>query len=496
MRLFNGNIRFYRLNLQNRVRMSTSTFLWHDYETWGIDPALDKPSQFAAIRTDELFNEVATPAMFYCQPAADTLPHPEACLITGITPQKAYNDGVPEYQFAAKIHALMLQPSTCVVGYNSIRFDDEVTRHTFFRNFYDPYEREWKNGNSRFDIIDVVRLCAALRPEGIQWPLNDEGKTSFRLEHLTAANGIEQEGAHDALVDVRATISLAKLLQEKQPKLWSWALKMRSKTFVASQLKIGELKPVLHVSGMFRSEFFNASLVLPLAMHPTNKNAVICYDLRYDPSEFLQLSVEEIRERIFTRNDELGDKARIALKSIHINKCPMVAPVSMLDDAVAERIQLDLPLSRQYYEQIKQHAGSWKKAQQVFNEPREPVKCDVEKSLYSGGFLSAQDKALCSQVQNSDAYSLAAGITFEDARLNELLFRYRARNFPETLDEAEVWRWRDFCMQRFSGEDELVSNSLPKLQLRIQQLAAEHEQDEKKLVILRALWAWCEKLTQ
>ncbi|MCK5881355.1 MAG: exodeoxyribonuclease I, partial [Sinobacterium sp.] len=374
------------------------TFLWHDYETWGIDPALDKPSQFAAIRTDQQLSEVGEPSMFYCQPAADTLPHAEACLVTGITPQKAHDEGVPEYQFAEKIQSLMAQKDTCVVGYNSLRFDDEVTRHLFFRNFYDPYEREWKNGNSRFDIIDVVRMCAALRPEGIEWPLNAEGKRSFRLEHLTAANGIEQEGAHDALVDVRATIALAKLLQEKQPKLWNWALKMRSKHYVLETLAVGELKPLVHISGMFKSEFLHASLVLPLCEHPTNKNAIICFDLRYAPDDFLQLSPDEIYELAFTRTEDLGGRKRIPLKNIHINKCPMIAPIAMLDDEVAARIGLNLQSAREHYKQLKSFSGLVEKARAVFDREHEPKPCDVEKSLYSGGFLNAHDKALCSQV--------------------------------------------------------------------------------------------------
>lgn len=470
------------------------TFLWHDYETWGIDPALDKPSQFAAIRTDMQCNEIGEPSMFYCKPAADTLPHPEACLVTGITPQKADEDGVPEYQFAHKIHALMSEPQTCVVGYNSLRFDDEVTRHTFFRNFYDPYEREWKNGNSRFDLIDVVRLCAALRPEGIQWPTNEAGYPSFRLEHLTAANDIDQMGAHDALVDVRATIAIAQLLQNKQPKLWDWALKMRSKSFVLDTLSVGEMKPVLHVSGMFKSEFYSASLILPLAMHPTNNNAVICFDLRHTPDDFFELSADEIYELAFAKAEDLNGRKRIPLKNIHINKCPMIAPVSMLDDEVAARIQLNLNESREHFIRLQAFTEVAEKARAVFNRDHSERQVDVEKSLYSGGFLNAHDKALCSQVQRSDGFSLSS-IQFDDARLNTLLFRYRARNFPETLDEAEIWRWRDFCHHRFSGNDELASNSIPQIQQRLQALAQEYEEDEKKILILKALWAWCERLT-
>jgi len=480
--------------------MSQHTFLWHDYETWGVDPALDKPSQFAAIRTDEHFHIVGEPEMFYCKPAPDTIPHPEACLVTGITPQTAWEQGVAEVDFAKKINQLMTEKNTCVVGYNNIRFDDEVTRHLFFRNFYDSYEHEWKNGNSRFDLIDVVRLCAALRPEGIEWPRNDEDKPSFKLEHLTAANNIEQDGAHDALVDVKATIGLAALIKEKQPKLLDWALKLRSKQFVLEQLQVGQMKPVVHVSGMIKSELYHASLLLPLAQHPDNKNAIICYDLRHNPEELLALSADAIRERLYMSAEERGDKPRIALKNIHINKCPMIAPVSMLDEAVASRIQLDLNEARQFYQILKLDQSLAQKVQAVFKRDEHAAerKVDVEKSLYSGGFLNAHDKALCKRVRTLDGFNLAAeveqGLSFDDERLNTLLFRYQARNFPETMTEAQMWRWRDYCMAKFSGEDALASNSILKAQQRIEAIAPEYTENEAKLKVLQALWQWLEKL--
>ncbi len=216
------------------------TFYWHDYETWGAKPSVDRPSQFAGIRTDLDFNVIGEPLVMYCQPPADLLPSPEACLITGITPQQAQAEGLPEYQFIAKIHAELSQPDTCALGFNSIRFDDEVTRYTLYRNFYDAYEREWKNGNSRWDIIDMVRACRTLRPEGIEWPNRDDGLPSFKLTDLTAANGIAHEHAHDALSDVYATIAVAKLVKQKQPKLFNYLFKLRVKREVSALLNLAE----------------------------------------------------------------------------------------------------------------------------------------------------------------------------------------------------------------------------------------------------------------
>ena len=175
-----------------------ATFFWHDYETFGAVPRRDRPSQFAGIRTDMDLNEVGEPVMLFCQPAPDYLPSPQACLITGITPQQCLEQGVPEHEFAAVVEAELGRPGTIGVGYNTIRFDDEVTRYMLWRNLRDPYAREWQNGCGRWDLLDVVRMVYALRPEGITWPTKEDGTVSFKLEDLARANGILHESAHDA----------------------------------------------------------------------------------------------------------------------------------------------------------------------------------------------------------------------------------------------------------------------------------------------------------
>ncbi len=218
--------------------MDSHTFLWHDYETFGADTRRDRPAQFAAVRTDAQLNEIGEPLMWYCQPANDYLPDPTSCLITGITPQQAWERGLPEREFAQKIADEMAQPGTIGVGYNTIRFDDEITRFMFWRNLIDPYAREWQNQCGRWDLLDVVRLAYALRPDGIVWPTKEDGSQSFKLEHLTKANGLQHEAAHDALSDVRATIALARLIRQHNPKLFDFALALHKKDRVAAELRL------------------------------------------------------------------------------------------------------------------------------------------------------------------------------------------------------------------------------------------------------------------
>ncbi len=476
--------------------MTDFSFYWHDYETFGTDPARDRPSQFAGIRTDADFNIIGEPLVIFCKPADDMLPHPEACLVTGITPQQALEQGLPEAEFIRQIHAEFAQPGTCAVGYNSIRFDDEVSRYTLYRNFYDAYAREWQNGNSRWDIIDMVRLCCALRPEGIIWPTHEDGSTSFKLEQITKANGISHEAAHDALSDVHATIAVAKLIKQKQPRLFDYLFKLRNKREVASLLNVAEKKPVIHTSAMIPASRFCTSLVMPLAMHPTNKNGVICYDLAVDPSPLIELSAEKISERLYTPAAELPEgMERIPLKTIHTNRCPAVATTALMDDAVAARIQLDLPKARQHYQQIMKAGPLAEKLAEVFSSRSFPEQKDPDVMLYGGDFFGQNDKSVMAQVRSSTPAELRDNtFYFEDTRLAEMLFRYRARNYPESLTEDEQQQWQEYRYQRLTEADGGGSIILEDYLVKVQTLLDSEDVSERDQQILERLLDYSDQL--
>lgn len=427
-----------------------TTLYWHDYETTGTDPARDRPMQFAGVRTDENLEIVGEPLRLLCRPDLDLLPHPAACLLTGITPQQAARDGVAEPEFAARILAELGKPGTCGVGYNSLRFDDEFTRFLLYRNFFDPYEREWRHGNSRWDIIDMLRLARALRPEGIAWPDRD-GVPSFRLEDLAAANGIAHDSAHDALSDVLATIGLARRVRERQPDLYRYVYENRQRHRIAPLLDPARGRPVLHVSGRLPRERGYTALVLPLARHPANANAVICFDLMGDADALIALDAEAIRARLFTPAAELpADVERLPLKAIHSNRCPVVATPKLLDVAAARRLGIDLDRCTANGHKLRALDLSAKLAQ-VFAPPAEaPAARDADAALYAG-FLPDEERSLLSAVRTARGADLdPARLAFRDARYRELLFRYRARHFPETLTPHEREHWRQFCRWRLT----------------------------------------------
>jgi len=465
-----------------------ASLFWHDYETWGADPRRDRPAQFAGVRTDLALKEIGRPLVAYCSPADDVLPSPEACLITGLTPQRARRDGSNEAEFFAAVHEELARPGTCALGYNTLRFDDEVTRHGLWRNFFDPYAREWQGGNSRWDLIDVVRLTHALRPEGIEWPVREDGATSFRLEHLTAANGIAHAGAHDALVDVRATIALARLVRSRQPKLYEYAFAHRDKGSAAALLDLRNRPVVLHVSQRYPAQLGCIAPVMALARHPSNGNGVIVCDLRADPSPLLALGVTEIRRLVYARPEELGEgEARIPLKVVHLNKCPVLAPLATLTDAAAERWAIDRAAVEAHRGALLAAADLPAKLAQVFGEkPYGPS--DVDVALYDG-FIPDEDRRRCEQVRHTPPERLASlGARFSDPRLAELFFRYRARNWPETLSREERARWDATRRARFV--DEKSGRTLAQYRKAIAQRAIDPTLTPAQRAVLSELADW------
>ena len=479
--------------------MSTSaqpSFFWHDYETFGVDPRRDRPAQFAGVRTDLSLHEIDAPVMHYCQPAPDFLPEPEACLLTGILPQTCLEKGLPEVQFADAVELQLARPGTIGVGYNSIRFDDEVTRFLFWRNLIDPYAREWQNECGRWDLLDVVRCAYALRPEGITWPQHPDGKASFRLEDLTQANALAHASAHDALSDVRATIALARRLKSSQPKLWDFCLRLRRKDEVLNQMALAQNQglPFLHVSGRYAAERGCIALVWPLAPHPSNKNEVIVWDLSVDPTELFTLGVEAIRLRLFSKVQDLPAAGeRLPIKTIHINKSPIViGNLKTLSEAMALKWGIDVGRALRHAELAARKAstlaGLWPA---VFEREASEGRANVDEDLY-GGFLGNEDRRSLQRLRALPPEQLATKRpAFADPRLDELLFRFRARNFPAALDSTDRARWADHCADRLH-EGVGGAITLVQFQDRIDALSA--AADERGEAILEALLVYAERI--
>lgn len=476
--------------------MSQATIYWHDYETWGANPQKDFPCQFAGVRTDMDMNIIDKPLMIYSQIPSDYLPVPQACLITGITPQITLRDGMIEAEFIDKIHQQFSKAKTCVAGYNNIRFDDEVSRYTLYRNFYEPYGREWQQGNSRWDIIDMLRACYALRPEGIEWPINDKGLPSFKLQDLTGANNIQHQDAHDAMSDVYATIGMAKLIKKAQPKLFDFLFNLRFKAKVAELIDLKNISPLVHVSSKISAQQGCCTWIAPICMHPDNKNAVIVLNLALSPEPLLSLSAEELMDKLYRPNSMLAQgEQRLPIKLIHLNKCPVIAPAKTLTEENALRLGIDRAQCLRNLAVIKQHPEIKQKLLAMYTRTEQRKAVDPEHALYSGGFFSDEDRKLIDQVRHASEQKLTdLSLPFDDPRLATLLFRYKARNYPQTLNAAEVERWQHYRKFRLLEADSPASIKLPEYLQELEDLGQIHGQNPQKLAILKALYDYAQNL--
>ncbi|GAB3351547.1 exodeoxyribonuclease I [Lysobacter tyrosinilyticus] len=469
-----------------------ASFLFYDLETFGADPRTSRVAQFAAIRTDTELNEIDEPISIFVRPADDLLPSPIATLITGIAPQAALRDGMNEAQAFSLIFDEMARPETCTLGYNSLRFDDEFVRYGLFRNFYDAYEREWRAGNCRWDLLDVFRLAHALRPDGLIWPKREDGATSFKLEHLATINDVRIGDAHEALSDVRALIGLARKFKQAQPRLWEYALKLRDKRFAASLIDVVAMTPVLHVSQRFPASRLCAAPVLPIARHPRIDNRVLVFDLGQDPQALLRLSPAEIADRLYTPSADLPEgEERIALKEVHLNRSPALVAWDHLREADFTRLMIDPQQVLQRAETLRAVGPALaEKVRQVFSSERDRMPPDVDASLYDA-FIGDGDKRVFTEVRATPPQTLGEkAFGFRDSRLPELLFRYRARNWPDTLSVSERARWNDYRRTRLRDERGLSEYSFDTFRAEIAALRSTHADDGGKQVLLDQLEAW------
>lgn len=422
-----------------------TSFFFYDLETTGLNPREDRIMQFAGQRTDMNFNLVGEPYNLLVALNDDTLPSPQALMVTGVTPQETVADGYTEAQFAKIFIEEIITPDTITVGYNSIRFDDEFMRAFLWRNFYDPYEWCWKNGCSRWDLLDVVRMTRALRPEGINWPMVD-GKAVNKLELLSSENGLDHEKAHDALSDVGALIGVTKLIAEKQPQLFQYLLKMRDKKAIKELVNLENQMPFVYSSGRYDAEFNKTTVALPIA--EADYGNIFVYDLRCDPSDWLQKSEKELAEIVFTPYTERGDEyQKLPMKKLQYNRAPAVAPLAVLEKEDGwNKIQLDLATIEKHRKLLLANPDFAERAARVLlKKPDWPPIVDAEGQLYDG-FISDRDKLRAEVLRNTPEQELKKyKPEFEDARMTELFPRYMARNFPriangEYLAAYEEWR--------------------------------------------------------
>ena len=463
---------------------SQPTFFWYDLETSGISPRDDRIMQFAGQRTTLTLEPVGEPVNILVRLADDILPQPDAVLLTGITPQQTLSDGVTEVEFLKTFYEEVAKPGTIFVGFNTVRFDDEFMRYLHYRNFYDPYEWQWKDGRGRWDLLDVVRMTRALRPDGMKWPVVD-GKPGNRLEFLTKANNIPHDGAHDALADVLASIEVAKLIQKNQPKLFAWLLGMRDKSQV--KLLVEKDEPFVYSSGKYENDAEKTTVAIRLTEHPKKQGALV-YDLRYDPTQFLTMKPKELVERWrWTRESDAPQ--RLPVKTMQFNRCPAIAPLGVLDKPSQKRIRIDLKEVEKHKQTLQQHPEFVRSVLQALKlldaeqeQRQQTMNADVDAQLYNG-FYDTHDSNLLGVVRAAEPHELSPelGESFHDPRLKALLVRYKVRNYPASLtpEERTAWELHRHHALLDGGE----KSRLAQFMHRLGELAGEYQEGNKRFLL-------------
>lgn len=470
-----------------------NSFFFYDLETSGFSPRFDRIMQFAGQRTNMKLEPVGEPVNILVKMTDDILPSPGAILTTHITPQATLADGISEPEFCDYFLEKIARPDTIMVGYNNVRFDDEFIRHTLWRNFHDPYEWSWSDGRSRWDLLDVTRFVRALRPDGINWPfsekVDDDGKAvkmpTVNLVDMAKNNGFENQNAHDALADVNALISLGKLLREKQPKMWGYLLEHRSKASVAEIVQIKAPKPFVYTSGRFPSHNEKTTVAIVIG-DSKNSNSALIWDLRFNVGDYVKMTEREISANLAAdyQTRKQPDFIPLPVKEIGLNKCPAVAPIGTLDEASQKRINLSMEQVQENLSSLRQNIAFAKKVVKAWlNKPEFAKSADVEGRLYDS-FIPDEDKINLRLIAAANENDLAdLHPQFIDERLSELLFRYKARNYPKALSESEQQKWESFRASKLTRE-------IPKYMAELAKLASSGADD----YILQELQLWAESI--
>ncbi len=430
-----------------------SGFYFYDLETSGRDPRWHRVLQFAGVRTDRALNPLEEPLVLRGRLPEEVLPEVDAMRVTGLTPEVVAT-GCGEAELADRIAAATGDASLCLCGYNSVRFDDEFLRFTFYRSLLEPYGRE-RRGGTRMDLLDLVRATRALRPDGMQWPLAHDGLPSSKLVDIAAANGVEHASAHDAGSDVLATIGVARCLRAAQPRLFDYAVSLRQRRVSERLLAPGD-EPVVHVSGRIPRDRASLALMTSLGRHPRNARGYLVFDLSQDPREYAGLSEDELYRRLFTPGDAL-EVERLRMKEIRTNRSPFVAELAAVRSEDALRLGLDVDEAIARHRWLRGRPELVRRLVRAFTrDVFESQPSDADAALYDD-LIGDRDQMraldLRGQITRGERGPNSATL-FDDARLRALAGRFRARNAPQTLDPTERSDWQAFVRQRLEGQPE------------------------------------------
>lgn len=443
--------------------MSSRRYVIYDTETSGLNYDYDQILEAAAVTLDEGFNLIpGSEQTFTLRPRIDVPPHPEASLVHGLNMERLRTTGMSEYEFSEAFLRYVSVPNTFIGGYNSLSFDDEVLRRTLFRNLRDPYGHEWRDGNARFDLLNIVRTLYAWEPDSLNWPTGEDGKVSMKLGEIAAANRIKLDNAHDAMADVLATAELFQLVNRLGLHWPGRCLDLTNKR--EAERLMSKRAPLFHVSPFYTKDRCYSSLILPVVRDATNGNKVLCIDLTQDPTDMLAMTAEEMRHYKFTPRNELeGVIPDVPMLGVQINKQPSLAELSEVPASLHARMGVDVRQCLEHAKMIVKSPDIAARLQEAFKVNMGPAR-DTFGSIYSGSFFNPADSRRRENVHmkgpgglpvlaTTDAEQLSKGA--QDRRLHDLIVRAQGLNFPGSLTNPKSHdEFLDYLEARLFGDPE------------------------------------------
>ncbi|VFP83850.1 exodeoxyribonuclease I [Buchnera aphidicola] len=453
------------------------SFIFYDYETFGLNISLDKVAQFCSIETDNDFKFIRKKTILFCYPPIDYLPDPNSILITKILPQYTQQYGLNEYCFTKKIYDIFSQKNSCIIGYNNINFDNLITRNIFYRNLLDPYEWSWKNGNFSWDVLNIVRAFYIFYPKTMLWYRKINGTVSFKLSDITSINNIIHINAHDAYSDVMATFLIVQFLYKKNKKFFLFLYKISHKKFILNFISQNYNKPFFYLSSFFGSKNNNFGCIMILGMHPKFNNNLIIINLSINFKKIFHLYSYCVRDKL--KIHQLFD---CGIQVVCINKSPLFFSYNSLSKQDCKRLNINYSRCQKNFFLLKNNTllKNWILSFFLKSEKNE-VDDNVDLMLYKN-FFNSSDKMLFSFIHSHVPLQWINWYPeFIDTRIKEIFFRLKARNFIKLLNFNEIKRWQLYCKHKIN------STYIKKYIRKIRFLQLKHRLDKKNFFLLEQL---------
>lgn len=426
--------------------------VFFDTETTGTDRMFDQILQFAAVMTDENFEEKDR-FDIRCQLLPHIVPSPGAMDVTGVTVAQLVDHSLPShYQMVAHIREKFLEYSPATfLGYNTIDFDERLLRQAFYQNLFPTYLTN-TDGNCRSDVMCAVLAATLHTPGAVVVPQDAKGRFKYKLELVAPANGYAPKRAHDALDDVRATIHMARVVSEKAPETWSAFMRFSSKAAVVDYLR-DEL--VLAWSKVYFGRPWSRHVTwIGCNEHYTAEQYMFVLDV--DPDDLARMSDPELTSRLASNSKPV--------RVLRANAIPMLVP----DDEApksAPTWQVGLKCLRNRAGRLRENKALRQRLVAAFERTRSRREAGihVEQKIYDG-FVGQADEERMERFHRlpwKERIELVSA--FEDPRLRELGRRLIYNERPDVLDDDLCRRYDSELAARILGSDEDVPwRTLPK----------------------------------